>query len=135
MEITVETNSYNQRRMGRPWIAKVDFSTPKGEFNWGDWTGDRYNGGEGVLTINADAGDIIAQGQKDTRQPRNSAPIFFLVTNDGQLDELGDKGDAYKYYLKNKDDTTLDFDVLKMERKELLNRVAEIDTIIGITEV
>jgi len=79
MEITKETGSYNQRRMGRPWIAKVDFTNSKGDFSWGDWTGDQYNGGAGVLSINAKPGDIIATGQKDNRQPKNSAPDFFVV--------------------------------------------------------
>ena len=103
MEITTNTSSYNQRRMGKPWIAKVDFNaSAKGEFIWGDWTGDQYNGGAGVLSINADSGDIIATGQKDNRQPKNSAPDFFVVRENGSIDSLGDKGAAYKYYLDNK---------------------------------
>jgi len=102
MEITINTSSYNQRRMGKPWIAKVDFSTPKADFSFGDWTGDQYNGGEGVLSISALPGDIIATGQKDNRQPKNSAPDFFVITESGKLDSIGDKGSAYKYYLANK---------------------------------
>ena len=52
MEITIETHSYNAKRCGRPWIAGVDFSSStKGDFKWGDWTGDQYNGGEGVLSL------------------------------------------------------------------------------------
>lgn len=105
MQIERNTASYNHRRMGRPWIAKVDFATPKGEFVFGDWTGDAYNGGEGVLTITADPGDIIAKGQKDNRQPKNSAPDFYVVLPDGKLDPIGDKGEAYKYYLANKTKT------------------------------
>ena len=102
MEITIETSSYNHRRMGKPWIAKVDFSNPKGDFSWGDWTGDHYNGGDGVLSINANPGDIIATGQKDNRQSKNSAPEFFVVLANGDIDNIGDKGTAYKYYLANK---------------------------------
>ena len=48
MQIIINTGSYNQRRMGKPWVARVDFATPKGDFAWGDWTGDSYNGGEGM---------------------------------------------------------------------------------------
>jgi len=130
MEITIETRRYNQRRMGKPWIAKVDFATPKGDFSWGDWTGDHYNGGEGVLSISATPGDIIAQGQKDNRQPRNSAPDFFVVAPDGTIDTLGDKGAAYKYYLEHKTSAP-DLDALRKEREALLARIAEIDAIIS----
>ena len=129
MEITRDTNRYNQRREGRPWIAKVDFTTPKPNFSWGDWTGDHYNGGEGVLSINANPGDIIATGQKDNRQPRNSAPHFWVVTEIGELEDIGDKGDAYKYYLAHKD-TGPNLGALRKERETLVARIAERDAII-----
>ena len=130
MEITIETSSYNQRRMGKPWIAKVDFSNPKGDFSWGEWTGDHYNGGEGILSISASPGDIIAKGQKDNRQPRNSAPVFFVVSQTGTLDAIGDKGAAYKYFLESKK-AAPDLDALKKERETLLIRIVEIDAIIS----
>lgn len=132
MRITVETESYNERRYGKPWIAKVDFSTAKGEFAFGDWTGDHYNGGEGVLSIEAQPGDIIAKGQKDTRQPRNSAPYFYMVTSNGELTPIGDKGEAYKYYLDNKKDAPPSLDALRKEREALLVRIAEIDAILNL---
>lgn len=131
MEITIETSIYNQRRYGKPWIAIVDFSnSTKGDFSWGDWTGDHYNGGEGVLSINAKPGDIIAQGQKDFRKPANSAPDFFVVTADGDLEDIGDKGQAYKYYLEHKD-AAPDLDALRKEREALVARITEIDAIIN----
>jgi len=137
MEITINTSSYNQRRYSKPWIAKVDFSTPKGDFSFGDWTGDHYNGGEGVLSIEASPGDIIAQGQKDFRQPKNSAPEFYVVEMGAQnagrgsnLAAIGDKGEAYKYYLEHKD-AAPDREVLVKERESLLARIAEIDAIIN----
>jgi len=130
MEITIETDNYNQRRYGRPWIARVDFSkSVKGDFAWGDWTGDHYNGGSGVLTITANPGDIIAQGQKDNRQPRNSAPDFNVVGASGSLEYLGDKGAAYKYFLEIKA-ATPDLDALRKERETLLTRLAEINNIL-----
>ena len=130
MDITINTRSYNQGRYSKPWIARVDFSTPKGEFTWGDWTGDHYTGGEGTLTITADPGDIIAHGQKDFRQPKNSAPDFEVVNADGSLDYLGDKGEAYKHYLAHKA-ATPDLDALRKEREALLARITEIDQILN----
>jgi hypothetical protein len=131
MEIRIETASYNQRRYGKPWVARVDFSgSTKGEFFWGDWTGDHYNGGEGVLTINANPGDIIARGQKDFRKPRNSAPDFSVVCANGELEDIGDKGAAYKYYLEHKD-AAPDLDALRKERETLVARIAEIDAILN----
>ena len=131
MKITINTGSYNHRRYGKPWIAKVDFdSSAKGEFSWGEWTGDHYNGGEGVLSIDTNPGDIIAKGQKDNRQPRNSAPDFFIVSATGDLDSIGDKGNAYKYFLERKT-ATPDVDELKAERKKLIDRIAEIDGILN----
>ena len=98
MEITRETASYNQRRYGQPWIARVRFAaSTKGDFTWGDWTGDKYNGGEGVLVLNAEIGHIVAIGQKDNRNQKNSAPTFYVTKKDG-LEEIGDKGAAYKYF-------------------------------------
>lgn len=121
MEIKKETNSYNQRRYGKPWIASVDFSqSTKGDFSFGDWTGDGYNGGEGVLTINANQGDIIATGQKDFRKPANSAPHFFIVNADGELESIGDKGAAYKYYLAHKDQSISDLIADSNRKKEIV---------------
>ncbi len=131
MQITIETDSYNQRRYGKPWIATVSFSeSTKGEFFFGDWTGDHWNGGKGVLIITANPGDIIAKGQKDNRQPKNSAPDFFVVTATGDLDSIGDKGAAYKYFLERKAETP-DINALKIERENLIDRIAEIDAIIN----
>ena len=130
MEITVETSSYNERRYGKPWIAQVDFSqSTKGNFSWGDWTGDHYNGGAGILSIIVNPGDIVARGQKDFRKPRNSAPEFFIVSVEGELEFIGDKGAAYKYYLQNKD-IAPDLDALQAERNTLVNRISEIDEIL-----
>lgn len=95
-QIKVKTGSYNQRRYGKPWIARVDFSaTPKGDFQWGDWVGDHRNGSDGLLLIAADDGDIVAIGQKDFRNSKNSAPEWYQV-RDGKLHSLTGKAEAYK---------------------------------------
>lgn len=131
MQITIDTASYNHRRHGRPWIATVDFSeTAKGEFAFGEWAGDSYNGGEGILSIDAEPGQIIAEGQKDNRQPRNSAPKFYAVRLDGSLETLGDKGEAYKWYLAQKKNTP-DREQLIAEREALQARLAEIETLLA----
>jgi hypothetical protein len=96
MKIQIETSSYNPRRYGKPWIARVDFSTsPQGDFHWGDWIGDVRNGSVGVLIISASEGDIIAMGQKDFRKPANSAPNWYQV-RDGKLITLASKARAYQ---------------------------------------
>jgi hypothetical protein len=95
-KIEIKTGSYNQRRYSKPWIAIVDFSIdPRGEFKWGTWVGDHSTGSEGLLVIDANEGDIIAMGQKDFRQPRNSAPTYYQV-RDGKLVELASRAEAYK---------------------------------------
>lgn len=131
MEIQIETKSYNEKRYGKPWIAKVSFEdSKKGDFIWGDWTGDHYNGGEGVLSLDANIGNIVARGQKDNRQPRNSAPDFYVVSADGTLDKIGDKGAAYKHYLAQKNNEP-DINTLRLEKERLIARIAEIDNIIN----
>jgi len=130
MKITIETSSYNERRYGKPWIAIVDFSaSTKGDFDWGEWAGDHYNGGEGVLEITAAPGDIIARGQKDNRKPKNSAPNFYFVTPRGELENIGDKGAAYRHYLAN-EDADIDRDALQTEKETLLARIAEINELL-----
>lgn len=89
MEIKIETATYNERRYGKPWIAKVSFEkSKKGDFTFGEWVGRPGQAGE--LYINADPGDIIAQGQKNHRKPRNSVPYYYLVNASGTLEGIGE---------------------------------------------
>ena len=95
MNIQIETESYNERRYGKPWIAKVDFSDnansgyfsnlfPTGNFAWGNWVGDP--GSTGLLILDAEPGDVVARGQKDNRGRReNSAPRWAIVNEAGEL--------------------------------------------------
>lgn len=88
IKVTVETDSYNERRYGKPWIAIVDFSGgATGDFDFGDWVGDHRNGTEGLLEITAKSGAVIATGQKDYRNARNSAPDFHILLEDGTLED------------------------------------------------
>jgi len=96
MKIEIETGSYNERRYGKPWIALVDFRDPKGAFTWGEWVGDARNGSDGLLIIEAEPGDVVARGQKDHRKYRNSAPDWYVVSEDGTLSAVGGKVEALK---------------------------------------
>ncbi|MDZ4247222.1 MAG: hypothetical protein U1D67_08905 [Dehalococcoidia bacterium] len=86
MRIERETSSYNARRYGRPWIAKVVITEakPGGEYVWGQWVGDSRNGGEGLLILDVEVGEIFARGQKDNRNPRYSAPNYYVLGEDGK---------------------------------------------------
>ena len=102
MEIRIETNSYNSKHYGSPWIAKVDYETdPQGAYTWGDWIGD-HRGEEGVLSVNAEPGDLIATGQHDNRNPQSPPPFFSVVLLGGSLLAIGDEGEAYKYFFQTR---------------------------------
>lgn len=92
---TLNTHSYNERRYGKPWIARLDFtSSAAGEFRWGEWLGSAGEAGE--LSVNAGPGDVIASGQKDFRNPRNSAPDFRYVDAAGVLIDCPSKIEAVR---------------------------------------
>lgn len=83
LTLALETTSYNDRRYGRPWIAKLNFENSiKGEFDFKDWIGTEGDKGEFVVE-NCTAGDCFAIGQKDHRG--NKSHLWFLV-----IDENGD---------------------------------------------
>jgi len=83
MKITRDTDSYNDRRYSKPWIAKIELEGNELKFRFGAWIGDR--GSEGVLILdNMEIGDYYARGQKDFRKPRNSAPDYYRLEADGE---------------------------------------------------
>ena len=128
MEIRIETGSYNERRYGKPWIARVNFNkNTQGDFSWGDFLGGA--GDEGMLIIAVNPGDIVAQGQKDNRGG-NTAVTYSRVTADGRLDALRNKSDAYKYFTETMA-VAPDLDALREERVILIARIAEIDAILA----
>lgn len=127
MEIRIETGSYNEKRYSKPWIARVDFAvSANGEMVFGNWVG--TPGYDGVLLLDATPGDIVARGQKDFRNPKYSAPTYYIVGADGQLERVGSKGDAYKLWLERKDAAAAqDPNALEAERQALLQQVAQIN--------
>lgn len=100
MKLNITTSSYNERRYSSPWIARVDFSTNvQGEFQWGDWIGDKGSGG--LLELDCEPGDIVARGQKDNSKPRNSAPDWYCaieLQGKSILRPIGGKADALKLF-------------------------------------
>ena len=95
MKIKEQTSSYNDRRYGKPYIAKVDLTDKDSTPDWGEWIG--QPGDDGVLVIEAAPGDVIMQGQKDHRKPRNSAPCYSIVQENGSLESCANKAEAYEH--------------------------------------
>lgn len=94
-KIEIATDSYNDRRYGKPWIAIVDFSAnAQGDYVWGDFVG--RPGDAGLLVLEATPGDIIAKGQRDNRKPSNSTTQFYQLQTDGTLGPEITKAEAYK---------------------------------------
>ena len=93
MNITIETSSYNDRRYGKPYIAVIDFTDPKGTPTWGDWIGQPDDAG--MLSIEARPGDIIMRGQRDNRNMKHSAPDYYILQADMSLSSCT-KAEAYK---------------------------------------
>jgi len=94
MTLERKTRAYNDRRYGRPYIAKMVLANNKMEPIWGTWTG--QNGTEGLLILdNMEPGDIYMQGQRDNRKMRNSAPNYYLLGTDG-AGTIITKAEAYK---------------------------------------
>lgn len=129
MRLEITTGAYNERRYGKPWIAKVAFPTAKGEFAFGEWAGS--DGRPGLLVIEAEPGDVIARGQKDFRKPANSSPDYYLVTDAGALEPI-EKAEAYQHYQKRSMVAAAAPDriALEAERERLLARLAELNTIL-----
>jgi len=93
MLIRWETRSYNSRRYGRPWIARVTFEGAKPQYSWGDYIGDE-NGG--ILEVEASEGDVIASGQRDHRKGDPNI-YYYIVETGGKLREVT-KAEAYKHW-------------------------------------
>lgn len=83
MRVSQSYGSYNHRRYGKPWIAKItDWPVGgKPDVEWGRYIGDD-NGGE--TEIEANPGDIVRSGQKDHRGGNTSAE-WYVVNADGSL--------------------------------------------------
>ncbi len=90
MKITIQTEFYNEKRYGKPYIAICDDSAKV--LSWGEWLGTAGNAGE--LSIDAPKEvAILMQGQRDFRGG-NSAPKFAvfcgieMLSSDWTTDKL-----------------------------------------------
>ncbi|MCP1312992.1 MULTISPECIES: hypothetical protein [unclassified Halomonas] len=87
MRVVVASDSYNERRHGVPWIARVTAwrvgKRPEQEF--GGYVGSAA-GGE--AEVQARPGDIVRWGQKDYRNPRRSTAHYGIVMDDGSVELL-----------------------------------------------
>jgi hypothetical protein len=90
MKITITTSSYNEKRFGKPYVAKLD--TNGNVVEWGQWIG--TPGDEGFLEIECALGDVVMHGQKDYRGNKGR-PDYALVLSDGSLQYMT-KADAVR---------------------------------------
>lgn len=82
--IIIETGSYNAKRYGKPWIARLDFSTSKA----------------GELSLDVEIGDVVAAGQKDHRNSRHSAPNYSYINESGKRIRCDTKMEAVRAHRK-----------------------------------
>lgn len=97
MKVIKTYDSYNPRRFGRPWVAKVNKDTTKDfQTRIGGYTGSHGEGGQ--LYINKPIeGQVYAYGQKDYRNSRGPSytyikycnGIFVDISTSDLLQELG----------------------------------------------
>jgi hypothetical protein len=127
MKYTEETRSYNERRYGKPWIARVTFDNDaKANFHFGAWIGDV--GAVGLLQLEVNPGDIVAKGKKDNRNPSYSAPKYYIVQTDGTLSAVN-KSEAYQHY-----DATPTLDELYAKKEDLIRQLEYCQMMIDTAE-
>lgn len=90
----METGSYNEKRLGKPWCALVTFpSGPKAQYEFGESSG--AWGKAGVMRLQCRPGDVIAWGQRDLRRPDRSEHTLEVMQEDGSMREVT-IAEAYK---------------------------------------
>lgn len=85
MKLTIETDLYNERRYGKPYVGVVS-SLDGNVVRWGTWIG--TPGSVGMLEIEVEPGEIVMHGQKDNRG-NNGAPRYAIVSDEGALEYMG----------------------------------------------
>lgn len=72
----VKTDSYNDRRYGKPWLAIVTDHLTK-NFRFLDWNGRPGTAGE--FLFDTEPGTMLAQGQKDNRKGIGGVDWYLLT--------------------------------------------------------
>jgi hypothetical protein len=80
MVYTIKTSPYNERRYGKPWLARVKTSLTK-DFEFIDWQGQQGQAGEFVFE--ALPGEMVAEGQKDHRKGRGGVDECRILLPNG----------------------------------------------------
>ena len=84
INFTLKTSRYNERRYGKPWIAKLNFDNSiKGDFQFKDWLGDPGCSGQFIVE-DCKEGDCFAIGQKDHRK-NYGCRIYVVLDKNGDL--------------------------------------------------
>lgn len=99
MQIELSTSAYSAKRYGQPWIARVEFAESGADaWHYGTFAGGEYCG---LLTVQAERGDIVAAGQREfTEQGERNSILYFSVAADGSLHSFADKAEAFMAWRK-----------------------------------
>jgi len=125
MKVSRHFDRYNERRYSKPWGAVITF--PDGiKLNY-DFRG-HYDASAGDVLIEADAGAVVAFGQKDNRG-NGTFKKLYLVGPDGALTHVTEsEARDHATAPANTEAATSD---LAVEREALLARLAEIDALLA----
>ena len=103
MQVEIQTDIYNEKRYGKPWIAKVEFEeNGKANYNFGHFVGQKGEVGTLILE-DVFPGDIVARGQKDHRAARAKSPTYFIINPNGELERLADKNTVFMRFRKRQE--------------------------------
>ncbi len=84
MKLSIQTESYNEKRYGKPYIGVLDAESGSVS-RWGNWIG--TPGSAGMLEVEAAVGDAVIKGQKDNRG-NNGDPAYGIVRVDGSIERM-----------------------------------------------
>jgi hypothetical protein len=88
MKYTETTESYNERRYGKPWMATTSNDSLTKGFTFLDWDGRPGRAGE--FNFDVPSGTILAYGQKDLRKGHGGIDGYQLAMPDGTLPIITD---------------------------------------------
>lgn len=87
-EVTWQYGSYNERRYGAPWGARVSLASGKLVYDFSAATVTARWGSAGEVVVPCAVGEIVATGQKDTRNAAHNSNSLYVLREDGELVEV-----------------------------------------------